>query len=268
MNQLSSSTNVVASLLTPFIALLSTKNEFIWSPCHDTAFTAAKQSLTTQPTLSYFDLTKPTRLSTDASWQGLGYILQQLHGDTWSLVQAGSRFLSDAESHYAIIELELLAVAWAVNKCRVFLAGLQHFSVITDHNPLIPILNHRRLDEIENPRLQRLKSRLMAYNFTARRIKGKGNTAPDALSRNPVSIHSGMTLLLNMIIIINQNPQSRRSDSFRATNVTARDYITYAKKPARTQNINNYSTSLPRASRNTVANYRRHVDIFGMHENI
>ena len=55
-----------------------------------------------------------------------------------------------------------------------------------DHNPLIPILNNRRLDEIENPRLQRLKSRLMAYNFTAQWIKGIGNNAPDALSRNPV----------------------------------------------------------------------------------
>ena len=184
VNQLSSSTNAVASLLTPFRALLSTKNEFTWSSCRDTVFTAAKASLTTQPTLSYFDLTKPTRLSTDASCQGLGYVLQQLHGDTWSLVQAGSQFLSDAESRYATIELELLAVMWAITKCRVFLADLQHFLVVTDHNLLIPILNNRRLDEIENPRLQRL---LMDYSFTAKWIKGEGNNAPDALSCNPVS---------------------------------------------------------------------------------
>ena len=69
----------------------------------------------------------------------------------------------------------------------MFLAGLQHFSVVTDHNFLIPILNSRRLDEIENPRLQRLKSRLMGYNFTAHWIKGKGNSAPDAPSCYPVS---------------------------------------------------------------------------------
>ena len=64
----------------------------------------------------------------------------------------------------------------------MFLAGLQHFSVVTNHNPLIPILNSRRLDEIENPRLQRLKSRVMGHW-----IKGKGNSAPDALSRSPAS---------------------------------------------------------------------------------
>ena len=65
-------------------------------------------------------------------------------------------FLSDAESRYATTELELLAVTWAVMKCKVSLAGLQYFYIIKDHNPLIPILNSRRLDEIENPRLQHL----------------------------------------------------------------------------------------------------------------
>ena len=102
------------------------------------------------------------------------------------LVQAGSRFLSDAETRYAVIELEMLAVCWAIKKCRVFLAGFQHFDVATDHNPLIPILNTCRLDEVENPRLQRLKSRLMAYNFTAQWTKGSNHCAADALSRNPV----------------------------------------------------------------------------------
>jgi len=100
---------------------------------------------------------KPTRLCTDASRQGLGFVLQQqTHDGKWTLIQAGCRFLFDTESRYAIIELELLAVCWAILKCHVFLAGLQHFQVFTDRNPLIPILNNHRLDEIENPCLQRL----------------------------------------------------------------------------------------------------------------
>ena len=116
------------------------RNEFTWSEEFEQAFYSVKQSLTSAPTLYYFDYTKPTRLCTDASRQGLGFILQQNTGDSWSLIQAGSRFLSDAESRYAIIELELLAVAWAISKCHIFLAGLPHFSVLTDHHPLIPIL--------------------------------------------------------------------------------------------------------------------------------
>jgi len=66
-----------------------------------------------------FDLNKSTRLCTDASRQGLGFILQQKSTDgTWTLVQAGSRFLSDAESRYATIELEMLAVCLAMLNAR------------------------------------------------------------------------------------------------------------------------------------------------------
>ena len=88
---------------------------------------------------------------------------------------------------YAVIELEMLTVCWAITKCRIFLVGLQHFIVNTDHNPLISILNTRHLDEVENPCLQRLKSRLLGYHFTTQWTKGSSHNAPDALSRNPVS---------------------------------------------------------------------------------
>ena len=186
-NQLSASTATVAELLAPLRPLLSTKNDFTWSPVLDQAFVTAKKSITSAPTLAFFDLRKPTRLCTDASRQGLGFVLQQKSGESWVLIQAGSRFLSDTESRYAVIELELLAVSWAILKCRIFLAGLPHFSVVTDHYPLISILNNYRLDEIENPRLQRLKTKVMAFNFTAEWIKGTLNNAPDALSRNPVT---------------------------------------------------------------------------------
>jgi len=55
-------------------------------------------------------MTKPTRLSTDASRQGLGFVLQQQIGGEWTLVQAGSQFLSYVETQYAVKELEMLAV--------------------------------------------------------------------------------------------------------------------------------------------------------------
>ena len=185
VNQLSRSTNTLATLLGPLRPLLSTKNEFLWSTTQEEALSQVKKTLTTPRLLSFFDINKPTRLCTDASRQGLGFILQQKTADKWTLIQAGSQFLSDAETRYAVIELEMLAVSWAIMKCRLFLAGLQHFVVVTDHNPLLSILNTRRLDEIENPRLQRLKSRIMGYNLTAQWIKGSNHHAPDALSWHP-----------------------------------------------------------------------------------
>ena len=69
------------------------------------------------------------------------------------MIHAGSRFLTETESRYAMIELEILGAVWAISKCRTFLQGLSHFEVVTDHHPLLTILNKYHLDQIENPRL-------------------------------------------------------------------------------------------------------------------
>ena len=53
VNQLSSSSSTVATLLTPLRSLLSTKNDFLWSDNHEKAFKAAKEAITAVPILSY-----------------------------------------------------------------------------------------------------------------------------------------------------------------------------------------------------------------------
>ena len=90
VNQLSSNTSAIAPLLAPLHPLLSTKNEFLWSPNHEQALHTIKETLTTAPVLSYFDASKPTHLSIDVSHHGLGFILQQNTAGTWNLIQAGS----------------------------------------------------------------------------------------------------------------------------------------------------------------------------------
>ena len=62
---------------------------------------------------------------------------------------AGSHFLSPAEKNYSVLELELLAIQWAVEKCHLYLAATD-FTVITDHQPLLGILNQKNLDAISN----------------------------------------------------------------------------------------------------------------------
>ena len=182
-NQLTSGTKTITELIASLRPLLSTKTEFTWTTEHDQALAKAKECLTTPPVLAFFDVFKPTRVCTDASHATAAE-------GQWHLVQAGSRCLTDVESRYAVIKLEFLAVTWAIWKCRVFLMGMQQFDVIKDHNPLIPIINHHRLDEIENPRLQCLHAKIMAFNFKASWKKGTTNQAPDALSQNPVSTPS------------------------------------------------------------------------------
>lgn len=169
--------------------LLSPKNSFTWTPDHDEAFRQVKSLLIQPPVLAQFDPALPVLLQSDASrLNGIGYALLQDHGQGRTcLVQCGSRFLTDTETRYATIELELLAAVWAMSKCRHYLAGLHHFTLITDHRPLIPILNSYTLDAVENPRLQRLKEKVSPYVFTAQWRAGKNLSIPDALSRAPVS---------------------------------------------------------------------------------
>ena len=59
----------------------------------------------------------------------------------------------------AVIKLELLAVTWAIWMCTVFPMGIQNFDAIIDHNLLTSILNHHRLGEIDNLRLQCLHAK-------------------------------------------------------------------------------------------------------------
>ncbi|XP_076028441.1 uncharacterized protein LOC143017536 [Oratosquilla oratoria] len=168
--------------------LLSPRNTFLWTPAQEDAFQRTKQALAQPPVLAHFDPKLPTALQTDASrLNGIGYALLQEHEEgVWRLVQCGSRFLQDVETRYSTIELELLATVWAMQKCKYFLLGLQDFTHITDHRPLLPILNTYTLDCIENPRLQRLREKIAGFVFTSRWRKGSELCIPDALSRAPV----------------------------------------------------------------------------------
>ena len=189
VNQLAEFSPDIATTAHPLRPLMSPKRSFVWTPDHEQAFRKVKEALISPPILAPFNPTSPVILQTDASrLYGIGYALLQENGQgRLQLVQCGSRFLTDTETRYATIELELLAVAWAMAKCRLYISGLQHFTLMTDHRPLIPILNHYTLDAIENPRLQRLKEKVASYTFTAVWRAGKQLCIPDALSRAPTS---------------------------------------------------------------------------------
>ena len=75
----------------------------------------------------------------------------------WKLVFAGSRFTSGAESRYASVEGEMLAVVWALDKARHFVLGCPSLIVAVDHQPLLCLLGDKQLEDIPNRRLLNLK---------------------------------------------------------------------------------------------------------------
>ena len=122
VNQLSDFTNIVALKLEPLRPLLKPRNDFLWEEPQERAFQDVKKALSMTPVMAYYDSKRATLLHVDASrLNGLGFVLkqQQLDG-SWHKVQAGSRFITETERWYAMIEIELLGVVWAVQKCRIF----------------------------------------------------------------------------------------------------------------------------------------------------
>ena len=107
--------------------------------------------------------------------------------DGWRLVFAGSRFCTAAESRYAPIEGQASAIAWSLDKCRMFVLGCQDLIIVTDHEPLKGIFGDRDLSKISNPRLFRLKERTLRYRFTIQHRQGKWHRGSDAMSRNPAT---------------------------------------------------------------------------------
>jgi hypothetical protein len=178
----------VAESLKPLSPLLKKDLTWEWTTTHEKAFLKAREALYETHDLAFYDQKWPTALHVDAlRLFGLGFILKQKDANgSWRMVQAGSRYLSEAESRYAMIELECLGAAWAMQKCRQFIEGLPTFELVTNHKLLVPILNDHSLDKLDNPRILRLRLKMQRYQLKARWVPRKENIDADALSRAPV----------------------------------------------------------------------------------
>ena len=189
----------LTTMMEPFRRFLSPNEPFEWNEEYDRLFNQSKLRIieAIQQGVKIFDPNKPTALIPDWSKSGVGFWLVQKHcactelappdccENGWRIVLAGSRFLSTAERNYAPVEGEALAVAWSLEQTRFFTLGCSDLIVVSDHKPLLKLLGDRRLDEVENPRLFRLKQRTLLWSFQMRYRPGKQNHTADALSRRP-----------------------------------------------------------------------------------
>ena len=171
--------------------LLKDSVEWCWGPEHDKEWAQLKEIMASKPVLAYFDPEKSTKISTDASKDGLGAVLlQKQQSGNWLPVAYAARSMSSAEKHYAQIEKECLGMVYGCHKFHQYVYGIKQLELETDHKPLIS-LAHKPLNEL-TPRLQRLMLKLQRYQFKIEWCPGKYLVVADVLSRcvNYVDVNS------------------------------------------------------------------------------
>ena len=74
-------------------------------------------------------------LQTEASDNGIGAVLLQIHDGQSFPVMFASKKLTGAQKSYATVEKECLAIVWAIDKCNAYQYERKLY-LQTDHQPL------------------------------------------------------------------------------------------------------------------------------------
>ena len=185
--------------MAPFRELLRPSAAFYWDERLQKLFEEAREEIVkkVEAGVRMFEMDRITCLATDWSKEGVGFFMFQKRCDCqdikmgcckegWQVVLAGSRFLRQNEKNWCPGEGEGLAVVYALNKTKHFVLGCKQLYVATDHKPLLGTFGDRNLEQVENPRLRRLKEKTKMFDFKMIHVPARKHAGPDALSRNPV----------------------------------------------------------------------------------
>ena len=200
----------VSTITAPLRSLLKSDTLFTWGPEQANALTKIKEILSTAPVLSYFDSTITSTIQADASQYGLGACLLQ----KGKPIAYASRSLNPAESNYAQIEKELLAIVFACQKFHQYIYGFPT-KVQSDHKPLESIVT-KPLYKV-SARLQRMLLKLQNYDLSVKYVKGKDLHVADTLSRayltNPDDCTQSKDLEFAIHAMIKNLPVSKEKKS-------------------------------------------------------
>ena len=158
------------------------KKQILWTTEDERLLRNIINNLAEATQLTIPDTTQPFILTTDASDKAIGAVLEQEFNGVRKPIAFFSRVLQEAERRYDTFGRELLAIYDAITHFKRLLQH-QHFTIYTDHKPIIPLLSKMSITEKHPRRILQQLSRLSDYEFTAHHISGEQNDVADLLSR-------------------------------------------------------------------------------------
>jgi len=167
----------MSTIVSPLRELLKKSSKWMWLPTHSESVNKLKKAVTSAPVLATFDPKKLIEVHSDASKDGIGCCLLQ----EGRPISFASRSLSYSEQQYAQCEKEFLSICFAISKYHHLLYG-HKFVVYNDCKPLESIMQ-KPINKIQSPRLQRLKLKLVKYDFVIKYMPGNKMVIADLLSR-------------------------------------------------------------------------------------
>jgi hypothetical protein len=159
-----------------------TNKDTIWdlTDNHENAYNLIKNIITKDTLLRFFDQNLDTKITCDASPNGLGATLEQKYENKWYPIAFSSRTLTASEQNYCQLEKETLSIVFSCKKYNQYIYG-RKFIVENDHKPLKSIFN-KSINKCP-PRIQRFMLFLEKYDFRVDYIPGKDMIIAEALSR-------------------------------------------------------------------------------------
>jgi hypothetical protein len=164
-------------------------NRVVWTEQCESAFQDLKGAVCGDSVLLSPDFDRPFIVQTDASGVGLGAVLLQEVDGFRRPVAYISRKLVPRERRYSAVELECLAIKWALDSLRYYLLG-RPFHLETDHRALQWLERMRDT----NSRVTRWYLSLQPYRITVTYRPGATNRVADFLSRIPEAGAEGVSM--------------------------------------------------------------------------
>ena len=134
-----------------------------------------------------------------------------------------SRTMSTAEKKYSQLDKEGLAMV--VKKFHQFLYG-RHFTIYTDHKPLLGIFRAgRAIPQMASSRIQRWALAMSTYEYDLLYRPGKENGNADALSRLPLKTVSSQTPIPQEVVKLMGQLSRSPVDATKIKHWTIRDPV-------------------------------------------